>query len=286
MTGFLAILAAVVVGTWNGNWFPSGISEHRAPHEVEEATSFAAAKMLAAGLKEVDSVGTNDVILCLNEIRGPKAASNLVARIGRKGLRVVVVSGYRRRDRFDQQQDVIATTLPVAEAHWSRWKGEGKVFPPRGYAFAAVVIDPATTANVYAVHLKSNYRATTPALRRENAAKREVAIAQIVRQEKPKRGRVARPVLVVGDMNADKWRKEFSGERLFVLLEEAGFANPLGDLPAKARGTHPSYVYGDSALDYVFCRGFETIALPKIVPNEDLSDHRALFVPLATKTGF
>ena len=102
MNAILAVLAAVVVGTWNGNWFPSGRAEHRAHPDVEAATITAAAKMLANGLKAVDPAGTSDVILCLNEIRGPKAASNLVAQIGRKGLRVAIVSGYHRRDRFDQ----------------------------------------------------------------------------------------------------------------------------------------------------------------------------------------
>ena len=102
MSSLFAVLAAVVVGTWNGNWFPSGRAEHRANPAVEAATTRAAGKMLAEGLKAVDPQGTNDVILCLHEIRGPKAASNLVARIGRKGLKVVIVSGYRRRDRFDQ----------------------------------------------------------------------------------------------------------------------------------------------------------------------------------------
>ena len=87
------LLAAVVVGTWNGNWFPSGRAEHRAHPDVEDATATAAAKMLARGLAEADPSGTNDVMLCLHEIRGPRAASNLVARIGRKGLRVAVVSG-------------------------------------------------------------------------------------------------------------------------------------------------------------------------------------------------
>ena len=101
-SGLAVMLAAVVVGTWNGNWFPSGRAEHRAHPDVEEATSFAAAKMLARGLAEIDPSGTNDVVLCLHEMRGPRAASNLVARIGRRGLRVVSVSGYRRRDRFDQ----------------------------------------------------------------------------------------------------------------------------------------------------------------------------------------
>ena len=280
MVGEFLVCAAVVVGTWNGNWFPSGRAEHRAHPDVEAATITAAAKMLAAGLKTVDPAGTNDVILCLNEIRGPRAASNLVAQIGRKGLRVAVVSGYRRRDRFDQQQDVIATTLPVAEAHWSRWKVAGKATPPRGYAFAAVVVDPATTANVYAVHLKSNYGATTKDAAAANREKRTLAIAQVIEQEKKKRGRPNRPVVVAGDMNADKWGKDFAEEKLFEMLERAEFANPLGDLPAKARGTHPSARWGDSALDYVFCRGLKAAEAPRIVPNDGLSDHYALFVLL------
>lgn len=272
------LVAAVVVGTWNGNWFPSGRAEHRAHPDVEAATISAAAKMLAEGLTAVDPEGTNDVILCLNEIRGPRAASNLVAQIGRKDLRVAIVSGYRRRDRFDQQQDVIATTLPVAEAHWSKWKVAGKATPPRGYAFAAVVIDPATTANVYAVHLKSNYGATTKESRTLNREKRARAIAQVVEQEKRKRGRPFRPVVLAGDMNADKWRKEFAEEEIFGILEGAEYANPLGDLPAKARGTHPSRTWGDSALDYIFCRGLNPVDVPRIIPNDGLSDHYAVFV--------
>ena len=273
----LLLAAAVVVGTWNGNWFPSGRAEHRAHPDVEAATSRAAARMLAAGLKAVDPDGTNDVILCLNEIRGPKAASNLVAQIGRAGLRVVSISGYRRRDRFDQQQDVIATTLPVAGAHWSRWRGRGRETSPRGYAFAAVVIDQATTAGVYAVHLKSNYGATTREIAASNRAKREGAVSQLIDGERPRRGSAARPVIVAGDMNADRWRREFAEERTFALLEEAGFANPLADLPPDARGTHPSRRWGDSALDYVFVRGLRTEGKPRIEPNDGLSDHYALF---------
>ena len=273
----MAVLAAVVVGTWNGNWFPSGRAEHRAHPDVEAATVKAAAAMLARGLAAADPSGTNDVILCLHEMRGPRAASNLVERIGRRGLRVVSVSGYRRRDRFDQQQDAIATTLPVAETHWSKWKVAGKETPPRGYAFAAVVTSPAVTANVYAVHLKSNYGATTKELRDLFRAKRTRAVEQLVEQERV-RGRAARrPVIVAGDMNADKWRKNFAGERLFTILEEAGFDNPLAQLPADARGTHPSARYGDSAFDYVFVRSFDA-GMPTIVPNDGLSDHCALFV--------
>ena len=274
------LIAALVVGTWNGNWFPSGRAEHRAHPEVEDATIAAAAKMLAQGIAEADPSGDCDVILCLHEIRGPRVASNLVARIGRKGLRVAVVSGYRRRDRFDQQQDVIATTLPVASASWSRWRNAGKETPPRGYAFASVVVEPSVTANVYAVHLKSNYGANTQEKRDLNSAKRSRSIGQIIEQERPKKGRKAPAVIVAGDMNSDKWRAEFAKEGLFGALEAAGFANPLEMLPANARGTYPSAKHGDSALDYIFVRGLDGRTPPRIVPNDGLSDHSALFVLL------
>ena len=276
------ILAAVVVGTWNGNWFPSGRAEHRAHPDVEAATMTAAAGMLRGALDSIDPKGTNDVILCLHEFRGPRVASNVVAQIGRKGLRVVSVSGYRRRDRFDMQQDVIATTLPVAETGWKVWRKNGNDTPPRGYAFAAVVLAPATTAAVYAVHLKSNYGATTPEAKASNRAKRGAAIRQLVNLEKPKAGGVPshQAALIVGDFNADRWKAEFAGEPLFKTLEGAGFLNVIGLLPEGGRGTYPNKRYGDSALDYIMTRGLVAGGPPKLISSEGLSDHFAVFAVL------
>lgn len=283
MNALAAIVAAVVVGTWNGSWFPSGRAEHRAHPDVEAATTAAAAAMIARGLAAADPSGTNDVVLCLNEIRGPRAASNLVARIGRTNLVVVSVSGYRRRDRFDQQQDVVATTLPVAASGWEKFRLAGKNTPPRGYAYADVVVAPAVTAAVYAVHLKSNYGATRPELVVMNRTKRTLAVEQVIARE-AKLGR-SRPVIVAGDMNADRWRKEFSEERIFPLFDDAGFLDLLSLLPPGGRGTHPSKKWGDSALDYVFVRGFVPAATPRIVSSDGLSDHDALFALVALPDG-
>ena len=274
MNFIAAILAAVVVGTWNGRWFPSGRAEHRANPEVEAATVSAAGRMLKEALAEIDPEGTNDVILCLNEIRDPAAASNLVAAVGRKGLSVAVVTRYRRRDRFDMQQDVIATTLPVASAGWSRWRNAKELTPPRGYAFASVVVSPAVTANVYAVHLKSNYGANTAFKRDMNRDKRTKAVEQLMAIE---RGRRLRPAIVAGDLNADCWRKEFAEEKIFELFAGASFFNVLSLLPEGERGTHPSRKWGDSALDYIMTRGFKVAVPPRIVPNDELSDHYAVF---------
>lgn len=273
------LFSAVIVGTWNGNWFPSGRAEHRAHPDVEKATAFVAAKMLTSALKAVDPEGTNDVILVLNEIRSPSVASNLLSRIPRKDLSLASVSGYRRRDRYDQQQDVIATTLPVAGRGWSLWRNEKKETPPRGYAYADIVVTPAVTARVYAVHLKSNYGATTKEKVSLNRAKRAHSARQIVSQVKK------RPyVIVAGDLNTDPWRKEFKGEETMEIFEEARFRNHLADLPPTRRATHPNRRHGDSTLDYVLTKGFSPVRPAHIEPGCGISDHLAVFTLLTPES--
>ena len=276
----LLLLAGVVVGTWNGEWFPSGRAEHRASEKAEAATIRAAGKMLRGGIAAVDPEGTNDVILCLNEIRDRETAEALVKAIGRKGLSVAAISAYRRRDRFDQQQDVILTTLPVASANWSIWKTSRKnPVPPRGYARAEVVLSSAVTTTVYAVHLKSNYGATTDEIKAANTAKRTAAVGQLVAQEKPK-GRSKKkspPVVIAGDFNADLWDEDFASERIFAILDEAGFKNVLALAPEDERGTCPDKRWGDNAYDYIMTRGFRHLTPPVIVQAGWLSDHNPVF---------
>jgi len=273
---FKAIIAALIVGTWNGNWFPSGRAEHRAHPDVEAATIKAVGAMLRRGIDSVDPAGTNDLVLCINEVRGPRVARELCSAIGRTNLAVAVVTGYRRRDRFDQQQDVIMTTLPVADASWSLWKSSKGVRPPRGYAMAKVVVEPAVTSTVYAVHLKSNYGATTEDIKAANRVKRRLPVEQLVEMT----AGADSPVVIAGDFNADRWRKEFAGETIFAALEDAGYVDLLGLLPKGSRGTHPNRRWGDSALDYIFVRGLESLGPPKIFPADDLSDHQPVFAIL------
>lgn len=280
--GAIIALAAVTVGTWNGEWFPSGRAEHRAAPEIEAATVRAAGERLRQGLALADPAGTNDLILCLNEIRGAAAAEDLCRTLGRTNLAVAVVTGYRRRDRFDQQQDVIATTLPVVAASWSKWKEVKGKTPPRGYARAQVLLSPTVTATVYAVHLKSNYGQTTKEAERLNRAKRTHAIRQLIAQEKPKRGRPDDPVLVVGDFNADKWLPAHAGETLFKDLAAAGFRDVLEALPPDQRFTHPGRgKWPNSALDYIMLRNLSPAGVPVTVSAAGVSDHNPLFVTLA-----
>ena len=273
----LTLVLAVIVGTWNGNWFPSGRAEHRANETVEAATVDAAGAMLRAGIARIDPEGKEDVILCLNEMRGPSVAQRLADAIGITNLQVAAVSGYRRRDRFDMQQDAILTTLPVASANWCVWKSKKGVTPPRGYAHARLVVSPAVTAAVYCVHLKSNYGDTTDAIKAANREKRRLPVEQLIEQERPKRGRQSQPVIVAGDFNCDPWRPEFASETIFPSLERAGFANVLSLLPEKRRWTLPHRRYGNSALDHILVRGLQVDGQPLTQYPDELSDHFALF---------
>ena len=276
--GAASLLLAVVVGVWNGEWFPSGRAEHRAAPEIEQAAVSAAGKMLRSGLDQIDPGGKEGVVLCLNEVRDMETADALCRAIGRTNLSVTVVTGYRRRDRFDQQQDVIMTTLPSVEASWSLWRNAKKDTPPRGFAYARLVFSPSVTAAVYAVHLKSNYGANTAERRAANMRKRAAAVDQLVALERPRRGFAQRPVVIAGDFNADPWRKEFAGEAIFAALDAAGFRNALALLPPDGRGTHPSEKWGASALDHLMLRGVGVVGVPVIVPSKSLSDHDAVFV--------
>ena len=276
-----SLALALVVGVWNGEWFPSGRAEHRANDQVERATIRAAGQMLADGILEVDPSGKEDVVLCLSEIRDLETAQALCAAIGRTNLSVAVVTAYRRRDRFDQQQDVIMTTLPVARANWSTWKTHKDAFPPRGYAHADVIVSPAVTATVYAVHLKSNYGQTTEDTAQANRLKRAYAIEQLVAQEKPKRGKFRAPVIIAGDFNADRFSKSFEKDTLFQTLLDAGFVDAFEGVPKDGRITHPgSGRHAGSTLDYIFIRGCRVESPPKVVPALRISDHDAVFVRL------
>ena len=278
-----SLALALVVGTWNGEWFPSGRAEHRANEQVERATIRAAGQMLSEGISAVDPSGSEDIVLCLNEIRDLETAQALCSAIGRTNLSVAVVTAYRRRDRFDQQQDVIMTTLPVTKANWSRWKTHKDTIPPRGYAHAEVVVSPAVTATVYAVHLKSNYGQTSEAIAQTNRLKRAYAIEQLVEQEKPKRGKFRAPVIIAGDFNADRFSKSFEKDSLFKTLLDAGFADAFEGVPKDGRITHPgSSRHAGSTLDYIFMRGCSVESPPKVIPALRISDHDAVFV----KVGF
>lgn len=280
---FLASIffAAVTVCSWNGKWFPSGRAEHRASPKVENRTIDDAGAMLRNGLLKADPACTNDVIICLNEMRDLKVVEHLADVIGRTNLSVAVITAYRRRDRFDMQQDVILTTLPVVSSNWAKWKNAKEETPPRGYAHASLLFPNSVTGEVYCVHLKSNYGQTSENIARLNRAKRSRSITQLTAMEKPRRGGRRNPVIIAGDLNADKWSEDFKEETIFDILADAGFVTPLELLDPNERITYPKTgKWGGTTLDYIFMRGFKVCPgdKPFVASAKGISDHDVVFV--------
>ena len=280
MVANFLLVASVLTGTWNLQWFPSGRAEHRASPRVEAANAKDAAEVVCAGFGK-----RKGVILFFQELRGPEAASNLVAAMETDGLKLAAVSSFRERDRrLGWQQVAIATDYPVLDANFAYWKRGKGVFAPRGYAYALLDCGDDGIVACYAIHLKSNYGAKTIDQKKSNAAKREICTEQLVEAAKKLRapdGRKVSRVIISGDFNANAFEKSDVGENTFAHLLNAGFKNCWDGAPLSERGTHPGkFRWPDSTLDYVFHRGFARQTMRRLSPLVPLSDHRMAWVEL------
>jgi endonuclease/exonuclease/phosphatase family metal-dependent hydrolase len=268
------LIFAVLAGSWNLKWFPSGRSEHRASARVESANIADAADVIRANLKGAGRV------LFLQEMRDAKACSNLVVAIGDTNLKVAVASAFRdfRDNRLQWQQLGIVTDMPVLKTEWKYSKKADGMFVPRGYAYALLDGGEEGRIACFCVHLKSNYGAKKAAKKKENMLKREAAIRQVLAAAE---NCGADKILIAGDFNSDRFQKAFKDERMFPMLESAGFKDGWEGTDPSERGTHPgSSRYPDSTLDYVFYKGYSRCASRFLAPAVPVSDHRMLTMDL------
>ena len=268
------LIFAVLAGSWNLKWFPSGRAEHRASARVESANIEDAADVIRANLK-----GSGRVLF-LQELRDANACSNLVTAIGDTNLNVAVATAFRdfRDNRLQWQQLGIVTDLPVIKAEWRYSKKADGMFMPRGYAYALLDGGEEGRIACFCVHLKSNYGAKKAAKKKENMLKREAAIRQVLAAA----GNCgADKILIAGDFNSDRFQKAFKDERMFPMLESAGFKDGWEGTDPSERGTHPGNSrYPDSTLDYVFYKGYSRCASRFLAPAVPVSDHRMLTMDL------
>ena len=264
------LIFAVLAGSWNLKWFPSGRAEHRASARVESANIADAADVIRANLK-----GSGRVLF-LQEMRDAKACSNLVVAIGDTNLKVAVASAFRdfRDNRLQWQQLGIVTDMPVLKTEWKYSKKADGMFVPRGYAYALLDGGEEGRIACFCVHLKSNYGAKKAAKKKENMLKREAAIRQVLAAAE---NCGADKILIAGDFNSDRFQRAFKDERIFSMLESAGFKDGWEGTDPSQRGTHPgSSRYPDSTLDYVFYKGYSWCASRFLAPIAPVSDHRML----------
>ena len=264
------LIFAVLAGSWNLKWFPSGRAEHRSSARVESANIADAADVIRANLKGAGRV------LFLQEMRDAKACSNLVVAIGDTNLKVAVASAFRdfRDNRLQWQQLGIVTDMPVLKTEWKYSKKADGMFVPRGYAYALLDGGEEGRIACFCVHLKSNYGAKKAAKKKENMLKREAAIRQVLAAAE---NCGADKILIAGDFNSDRFQRAFKDERIFSMLESAGFRDAWEGADPSQRGTHPgSSRYSDSTLDYVFYKGYSRCASHSLAPAVPVSDHRML----------
>ena len=264
------LIFAVLAGSWNLKWFPSGRAEHRSSARVESANIADAADVIRANLKGAGRV------LFLQEMRDAKACSNLVVAIGDTNLKVAVASAFRdfRDNRLQWQQLGIVTDMPVLKTEWKYSKKADGMFVPRGYAYALLDGGEEGRIACFCVHLKSNYGAKKAAKKKENMLKREAAIRQVLAAAE---NCGADKILIAGDFNSDRFQRAFKDERIFSMLESAGFRDAWEGADPSQRGTHPgSSRYPDSTLDYVFYMGYSRCASRFLAPAVPVSDHRML----------
>lgn len=243
----------------------------------------------AATLKEsLAAVGAgNDdgVILFLQELRSHEIFSNLVEKVNYPNLRMVACSAFRSYDnRLEWQQCGIASTLPVIDASWSRWRRNKNIVPPRGYTYALLDGGKDGLIACFCTHLKSNYGATSIDLVEKNRTKRENPMEQfleICKRLKDPEGRKVTKIIIAGDFNTDVYSNEFKDEKTITMLTDAGFVNCHSRSLAEDRITHPGRgKFAGTTLDYVLFSGFSDEWSTTIRSGAVISDHEAIFVKL------
>jgi endonuclease/exonuclease/phosphatase family metal-dependent hydrolase len=265
----LLLIFAVLAGTWNLKWFPSGRAEHRASPRVEQANISDAAEVVKTYMRP-----GKGRILFLQEMRDAAACTNLVAATGDTSLRVVCATAFRdfRDNRLQWQQLGIVSDLPILKTYWKYAQKADGMFVPRGYAYALLDGGKEGKIACFCVHLKSNYGARRAEKKRENMIKREAMIRQVLGAA-AKAG--AKKVIIAGDFNSDRFQKQFKDEKIFALLDTADFSDGWNGSQANERGTHPGNTrWPDSTLDYVFHKGFDKTAMRTLAPAHPVSDHR------------
>jgi endonuclease/exonuclease/phosphatase family metal-dependent hydrolase len=254
--------------SWNLEWFPGGSPGASA----EEAAS----KMLAAqnALKVL-----NPDILCLQEVRDWAAANKLISVL--PGYHIAIVSAFK-----GQQQQVIATRLPVDSAWAAEWVSRGKLDLPRGYSFAAIQLPGKVTLLTYSLHLKANSGADDAT----NIAKREASANQLLAHVKAMeklyglRGPIA--VLMAGDWNTTlDPDPRFKRERTMRTLISSGYKSTWEGVPFEKRITHPGEGgFPPITFDHILLKAGPKLTAT-LIDGKGVSDHNPVLLSLMPSGG-
>jgi endonuclease/exonuclease/phosphatase family metal-dependent hydrolase len=258
----------VTAAFWNIQWFP-GRRPH--PSRVEESRQIRAVHRDLAQLA-VDVIG-------LEEVRDFEHASLAIQPLS--GFKVDVCSDFAPREvRGKTQQIAIASRLQPIGAWAETWRPNGRIMPPRGFAFAAYQLSPKQILLVYALHLKSNRREMHDAMGvREESMREVVSHMRAMKEIYGKLGMLS--WIVGGDFNTTPDEPRFAGEKTLPFLFNDGFSWAWQRIPLSSRATVISDVrHPATYFDQIFYRGATLTRAWVAKTSRESSDHRAVNVEL------
>ena len=249
---------------WNIQWFPG-----RGPNPTQSQE----AKQIASVHRDIEKIDA-DVSEWKRYAISPTRASRCSHL---QNFKVDVCSNFPPRpDQKFPQQVAIASRLQAVSAWSEFWKTDGKIVPPRGFAFAAYDIAPKQLLLVYALHLKSNRGSL-----RENIVMREESIRQLVAHMHAmndvygKLGHLA--WIVGGDFNTSPDNPKLAAEKTMPALRGEGFSWVWENVPFAKRYTRlPDRRYPPACDDHIFYRGLTLKNAAVLNTSAQSSDHRAI----------
>ena len=114
--GWASYAADVVVATWNMKWFPSGKADLRISSEFEDFKIRKAGEMLTNTIAAVGGLSTNNVIICVQEIRDGFVCQRLGEGMMMPNMKLAAVSDFADKAGVPiWQQCAILSNMPVVE---------------------------------------------------------------------------------------------------------------------------------------------------------------------------
>ena len=183
------------IAAWNLQWFPGKTPSGEAA--TERTTHISA---VISELKAIDA----DILL-LQEIRDPAGLQVIISAMPEYSLDVV-------SDFSGNLEVAILSRAPAkaTEGFMQAFEEGEEANPPRGFAYATVILTDESVLAVYSVHLKSNsggIEETTP--KREESARQLIAHCNGLKERFEKEGKTFCAV-IGGDFNSDPTSEKWS----------------------------------------------------------------------------
>jgi endonuclease/exonuclease/phosphatase family metal-dependent hydrolase len=213
-------------------------------------------------------------VLLLQEVRDRQSCEKLAGLLQPANYQVVACSAFQESEA--KRQLAILSKRPSLGAWAEKWKAEGGIDPPGGFAFAAIR-HGAVDICFYSVQLKDNAASSRPDKDAQlNILKRELSARQLARHVAVVEGKLNNPhraFVVAGDFNTSPDQNLFVGENTLRLLQESGFKSVFQNVPLKNRITRPgSPRTPDATFDFIFARDAEFTGGPRVTFSRLLSE--------------